>query len=192
MKKLIFLPFVIYDYIYNKVLLKFKKVSYNPCLEIYGRLMITGRGKLILGKNVIFNSSRRANHIGEASRTIFKLSGADASVIIGNNTGISNTTFVCRAGITVGEHVKMGGGVKLYDSDAHSLDHKIRMDRSIDVGVKKPIHVKDHAFIGAYSIILKGVTIGERSIIGAGSVVTKNVPDGEIWAGNPAKFIKKL
>ena len=47
-------------------------------------------------------------------------------------------------------------------------------------------------FIGANSIILKGVTIGERSIIGAGSVVTKNIPDDEIWAGNPAKFIRKI
>ena len=38
-------------------------------------------------------------------------------------------------------------------------------------------------------MILKGVTIGARAVIGAGSVVTKDVPDGEIWAGNPAKRI---
>ena len=52
--------------------------------------------------------------------------------------------------------------------------------------------IKDHAFIGAHAIILKGVTIGEGSVIGAGSVVTKSVPDGEIWAGNPAVFIRKV
>lgn len=52
--------------------------------------------------------------------------------------------------------------------------------------------IKDNAFIGAHSIILKGVTIGEKSIIGAGSVVARDVPDGEIWAGNPAKFIKNI
>ena len=59
-------------------------------------------------------------------------------------------------------------------------------------GETKPVIIKDGAFIGADGIILKGVTIGKKSVIGAGSVVTKSVPDGEIWAGNPAKFIRKL
>jgi len=58
--------------------------------------------------------------------------------------------------------------------------------------VKKPVVVKDNAFIGARSIILKGVTIGNNSIVGAGSVVTKSIPDNEIWAGNPARFIRSI
>ena len=59
-------------------------------------------------------------------------------------------------------------------------------------GVTKPVEIKDGVFVGAHSIILKGVTIGEGSIIGAGSVVTKSIPAGEVWAGNPAKFIRKI
>jgi acetyltransferase-like isoleucine patch superfamily enzyme len=58
--------------------------------------------------------------------------------------------------------------------------------------VTKPVVIRDGAFIGAHTIVLKGVTIGERSVVGAGSVVTKDIPDGEIWAGNPARFIRKL
>ena len=55
-----------------------------------------------------------------------------------------------------------------------------------------PVIIKDNAFIGAGSIILKGTIIGMNSIVAAGSVVTKSIPDNEIWGGNPAKFIKKV
>ena len=54
------------------------------------------------------------------------------------------------------------------------------------------IVIKDKAWIGFNSIILKGVTVGEGSIVGAGSVVTKDVPDYTVVAGNPAIIVKTL
>ena len=51
--------------------------------------------------------------------------------------------------------------------------------------------IGDNTFIGAGTIICNTVCIGKNVIIGAGSVVTKDIPDGEIWAGSPARFIKK-
>lgn len=48
------------------------------------------------------------------------------------------------------------------------------------------------ATIGAGSTILPGITIGEGAMIGAGSVVTKDIPAGELWIGNPARFVKKI
>lgn len=48
------------------------------------------------------------------------------------------------------------------------------------------------ASIGANSTILPGVTIGEGAMVGAGSVVIKDVPSGELWLGNPARFIRKI
>ena len=53
------------------------------------------------------------------------------------------------------------------------------------------IHVSKNVYIGCNTIICKPITIGENAIIGAGSVITKDIPANEIWAGNPAKFIKK-
>ena len=49
---------------------------------------------------------------------------------------------------------------------------------------------KEHCRVGGNATILAEVTIGKNSVVGAGSVVTKDVPDGEIWVGNPAKFLK--
>ena len=51
--------------------------------------------------------------------------------------------------------------------------------------------IKKRAYIGANTVICKPVTIGEGAIIGASSVVTKDIPPFEIWAGNPASFIRK-
>ena len=53
------------------------------------------------------------------------------------------------------------------------------------------VYIGDRSFIGTGTIISKDVKIGENCIIGAGSVITKDIPDNEIWAGNPAHFIKK-
>ena len=55
-----------------------------------------------------------------------------------------------------------------------------------------PTSVKKCASIGAGSTILCGETIGENAMIGIGSVVTKDVPAGEVWVGNPARFLKKV
>lgn len=57
---------------------------------------------------------------------------------------------------------------------------------------KGKILIKENAFIGCNVIICNAVTIGRNSVVGAGSIVTKDIPDNEVWAGNPARFIRKL
>lgn len=52
------------------------------------------------------------------------------------------------------------------------------------------VYIGEKTFIGCNTIICKSVEIGKQSVIGAGSVITKNIPDNEVWAGNPAKFIR--
>lgn len=117
----------------------------------------------------------------------------DAKLIIGNNTGMTNVVIQCHQNISIGNYVNIGAGCMIFDTDFHSLSWKDRVDGTdISMRKKKQVVIKDYAFIGAHSIILKGVTIGEKSIVGAGSIVSKNIPDGEIWAGNPARFIKKI
>lgn len=52
------------------------------------------------------------------------------------------------------------------------------------------VQVGESSFIGANSTIKPGVKIGSNVVIGAGSVVLKDIPEGETWAGNPARKIK--
>ena len=80
------------------------------------------------------------------------------------------------------------------DTDAHSLNYVDRRDGDVDMAnrVDRPIVIDDDVLVGAFAIILKGVTIGARSVIGAGSVVTKDIPADCVAAGNPAKVIKQL
>lgn len=57
-------------------------------------------------------------------------------------------------------------------------------------GVRRHTRVGKRCFIGANSIILPGITIGDQSIVGAGAVVVRDVPAHSIVAGNPARVIR--
>ena len=58
-----------------------------------------------------------------------------------------------------------------------------------DFDVFGKVQIEDWAYIGAYSQIMPGVTIGEGAIVAAGSVVTKSVPPRTVVGGNPARYI---
>jgi acetyltransferase-like isoleucine patch superfamily enzyme len=190
----------LYGFIQNKInhlftlfLFKCNNVYFN---SFYSNgipyIMVARGGKLVIGNNFAMNNGIKGNPIGSYRRCTFFVD-RNAELIIGDNVGISQTALICHKSIKLGNNVKIGGGVSIYDTDFHSLDSEIRKSKDdIKNRVEKAVIVKDNAFIGAHSIILKGVTIGENSIIGAGSVVTKSVPDNQIWAGNPAKFIRNI
>ena len=53
------------------------------------------------------------------------------------------------------------------------------------------VNIGNHVFIGMNTLIVNAVNIGDSAVIGAGSIVTCDIPSNEVWAGNPAKFIKR-
>ena len=89
--------------------------------------------------------------------------------------------------IALGDGCMLANGAYITDSDWHGV-----YDRNEVAGSPKEVILEDNVWIGDSAIICKGVRIGKNSIIGAGSVVTKNVEPNSIYAGNPAKFAKKL
>lgn len=149
-------------------------------------------GSCTIKSNFRMNNGNLGNPIGRPQRCILFVD-CGASLSIGENVGISSTAIVAHHQITIGNNVKIGGGVCIYDTDFHSLDPKSRENAFKDKAQKRtsPVSIGDNVFIGAHSTILKGVRIGDNSIVGACSVVTKSIPENEIWAGNPAKFIKR-
>ena len=175
----------------NYCVLKIKNVNYKSYPQISGKLILIGSGRLILGNKVSINSGLRSNPIGGDTRTIISI-GDNALITIGDKTGLSNCSIICKEKIIIGENVNIGGSVKIYDTDFHNLNAKNRLVESTDIPNNSEIIIGDNCFIGAHSIILKGVKIGENSIIGAGSLISKSIPENQIWAGNPAKFIRNI
>lgn len=57
--------------------------------------------------------------------------------------------------------------------------------------IRGKVVLKENAYLGMNTLVVKPVTIGKNAIVGAGSIVTKDIPDNEVWAGNPARFIRK-
>lgn len=80
--------------------------------------------------------------------------------------------------IKIGNNVTLSNRVQLitHDSSLHDFVHKTKLGRIV---------IDDFAFVGARSLILPGVHIGEGAIVAAGSLVTKDIPAGEVWGGYP-------
>lgn len=89
--------------------------------------------------------------------------------------------------IIIGNSTMIASDVTITDSDWHDI-----YDRTDYVASPKEVIIEENVWIGEKSLILKGSKIGKNSIIGAGSVVSGEVPANVIFAGNPAKEIKKL
>ena len=166
-------------------------VKFDSFPKIYGIPVIRNRGNFTIGRNCIITSRQTVNPTGGNARCFFFVA-PNCQLIIGNNVAISNAIIHVKTAIEIEDNVMIGGGSQIFDSDFHSINYEQRMQRPDNTFIKSKTTLKYGSFIGANSIILKGVTIGEKSVIAAGSVVTKSVPANEIWGGNPAKKIKNV
>lgn len=179
---------------YFKLIMKLNKVSFGKNLNLYGVPVIFKKkgSELNIGENCTIKSSFLSNLVGLSQRTIIVTRTEEAKIEIGNNVGISGATIYARKGITIGDNTLIGGNVKILDNDFHPIEIKAR---NLDIKEKiatREIKIGRDCFIGANSLILKGVEIGDGTVVGAGSVVTGKFPDNVVIAGNPARVIKTL
>ena len=178
------------DGILNRILFAVRGVKLGGAPEELNGIICIRRsrkGSIELGRGIKLNSGGRYNIIApdKAQRCVLRTIG-EGRIRIGDNVGISNSALVAAASITIGDHAMIGGGCRIWDTDFHPLDAEERNASYEAPGKSAPVEIGESAFIGADSIILKGVNIGRRAVIGAGSVVRCDVGDDEVWAGNPA------
>ena len=150
----------------------------------------SGRGTI--GDDFICNSGVRFG-MGNGAKSKIAIN-QNGYLMIGKQSGMSNTVISCHEKITIGDFVNIGEGCLIMDSNFHSTNWHTREDRQKEINDADtaPINIGNHVFVGARCIICKGVTIGNRSIIAAGSVVVKDIPSDCIAGGNPCKVITTI
>ncbi|MGL0943069.1 sugar O-acetyltransferase [Vibrio vulnificus] len=108
---------------------------------------------------------------------------------LGNNVYANfNLTLVDDTHIYIGNSVMIAPNVTIATA-GHPIDPELR--RKV-AQFNIPVHIKDNVWIGANSVVLPGVTIGENSVIGAGSVVTKDIPANVVAVGNPCRVLRPI
>ncbi len=99
-----------------------------------------------------------------------------------------NLTLVDDTYIYVGDYTMFGPNVVLATA-AHPILPELR-EKGYQYNA--PIHIGKNCWLGAGTIVLPGITIGDHSVIGAGSIVTKDIPSHVIAVGNPCKVLRKI
>lgn len=166
-----------------------------------------------LGDNAIIDASARCINlsgkqdnirIGKNSNIKGKIQVCeDGKIDIGDYFYIGQNSVVGAVEkIGIGNCVIISNDVRIYDNNNHPTSPKFREKMSMNGysnenwswrwADRASIIIEDNVWIGQYSTILKGVTIGKGSIVATRAVVTKDVPPYSIVAGNPAKVVKKI
>lgn len=102
-------------------------------------------------------------------------------------------------------NITVGSGTNIQDN---SLVHVAKSNLSgkvlptsigdnVTIGHSAVVHgctIEDEAFVGMGATLLDGVVVEKHAMVAAGALVRQNtrVPYGEVWGGNPAKFLRKL
>ncbi len=177
-----------------KTYLRLRGVKFKQNLRIYSFPLCRRHfsATIKIGSNVTIFNKLSENPAGISHRSVLIASKPGARLIIGDNVGISGVVLDCTKEIIIEDFVYLGADVIVYDTDFHPIDFWDRRIKDKSKIKSAPVRICEGAWIGARSIILKGVTIGPRAVIGAGSVVTRDIPGDCIAAGVPARFIKAI
>ena len=96
---------------------------------------------------------------------------------LGERVEIGSFTIIdAKEGVTIEDNVKIGWSCSIFS--VSTIDNK-----------NGKIILKKGCKIGANSVIMPGIIVGENATVGANSLVNKNIPANEVWVGTPARKI---
>jgi len=119
----------------------------------------------------------------------FLLMGKDAEIRLGHHTTVESARFIAHGGTTleVGPDCMFAYDVEVRTSDEHSILDASSGER---INPDQSVHIGEHVWIGARSVVLKGVRIGNDSVVATGSIVSRDLGAGVVAGGIPAKEIR--
>ncbi|MDP4116015.1 MAG: hypothetical protein Q8903_07765, partial [Bacteroidota bacterium] len=141
--------------------MKYPFVKWGEKIKIYGYplLQFHKNADIYIGDHVILQSKAADNMVGLFKKCSIYV-GANAKFCINNFSGMSGVSIYCVNNIYIGKFVNIGGNVCIWDTNFHPIYSEDRRVHNISKIKTAPIYIHDDVFIGANSIILKGVTIG--------------------------------
>lgn len=161
-----------------------KKISVgkNLLLKRYSHINALSKGGVIIGDNFSLGEYAIIECTGV-------LRNMGESIEIGNNVGINHYCYIgVRGKISIGDNVIFGPRVSVFSENHNYLMQDVPIKYQ---GEKRQnTTIGSDVWLGANSVILAGVTIGDGAIIAAGAVVNKDIPPLAIVGGVPAKIIK--
>jgi acetyltransferase-like isoleucine patch superfamily enzyme len=166
-----------------KFKLLFKNIKIGKHFRVYGKLIITGPGRVIFGNDCFI--------ISQVTKTVrITTMLPDSKLILGDHVGLNGTSIVCTDEINIGDFSNIADAY-ITDTSAHPISIDRRLYSVKDVPTEK-IYIGRNVWVSVNSVILKGVHIGDNSVIGACSLVRKSLPPNILAAGIPAKIIQEL
>ena len=190
------IPWAISVWLFGKVVAF--TIRLRPNVYVKGNLIVWGiplidikRGaKLVIENNVTLTSRNKDYHINMHSPVKLFSDEPGAEIRIGENSRVHGTCIRARTSVIIGRNCLIAANCQIMDDSGHDMSFPNVEDRVNTRGISKPVVIGDNVWIGANTIILPGVRIGNGSVIAAGSVVTKEIPPMVVAGGNPAKVIK--
>jgi acetyltransferase-like isoleucine patch superfamily enzyme len=168
-------------------------ITFGSGLSLYGlpSISVVPTSSIKLGSNIVLCSDSNFTALPLSHTVRIHTIRAQASITIGNNTGVSGATIISAASCSIGKECLIGVDATIIDTDFHAINPiGRRFNDNFDQIKSQPIVIGDNCFIGTIAIILKGTIIGSDSVVAAGAVVVSNqYPNGAILAGNPAKVV---